>query len=66
MDQHSRQDSRDGVQWEGWEGDADDAQEKLLPRVVLENKIQIKPFFGTKQEGYTINYFCWNPIGNVS
>ncbi|XP_075248551.1 uncharacterized protein LOC142341475 [Convolutriloba macropyga] len=65
MDQHSRQDSRDGVQWEGWEGDADDAQEKLLPRVVLENKIQIKPFFGTKQEGYTINYFCWNPIGNV-
>ncbi len=65
MGDHIRQDVT-GLSWEGWGGDGDSHQSKLEKRVIAENIVQVKPFFGTKQKSYTINYFCWNPIGSVN
>ncbi|XP_063725907.1 uncharacterized protein LOC134853881 [Symsagittifera roscoffensis] len=66
LDMYPRQDSILGIDWDGWEGEAEDSQSKLPSHVIKENKVEIKPFFGTKHESYSIHYFCWNPIGSVS
>ena len=66
MMNNQREDSEDGVDWEGWQGEGDTAQANLPNRVIRENVIQVKKHFGADQKSYLLNYFCWNPVGEVS
>ncbi|XP_063710414.1 uncharacterized protein LOC134838971 isoform X2 [Symsagittifera roscoffensis] len=65
MMNNQREDSEDGVDWEGWQGEGDTAQTNLPNRVIRENVIQVKKHFGADQKSYLLNYFCWNPVGEV-